>query len=102
VTETFTSTLVPGLTVTHAFTTSSGGAVNITITSIAPVSTIQVGLGVGVWDGTTCAIALSTNQARQGETYQAVASLAGSYCIAISDVGNVVGESTYSVDVVHP
>ena len=100
--DTYNGTIAIGGTVTHAFPTSAGGTISILIESLGPVSTQAVGLGVGVWDGTSCTLALSTNAATQGVTYDAITNALGNYCITLSDPGTFTEPNTYQVRVTHP
>ena len=101
-TETYTGTIAIGGTATHAFPTASAGTISILLESVGPVSTQAMALGVGVWDGTSCTLALSTNAATQGVPYEAVTNALGNYCITLSDPGTFTGANTYQVRVTHP
>ena len=91
-----------GGTTTHAFPTASGGTISIVIESVGPVSTQALGLGVGVWDGATCQLALTTPAATQGVTYEATTNALGNYCITLADPGTFTEPNTYQVRVTHP
>lgn len=101
-TETYTGTVGIGATATHAFPTASAGTISILLESVGPVSTQTMGLGVGVWDGASCILALSTNAATQGIPYEAVTNALGNYCITLSDPGTFTEAITYQVRVTHP
>ena len=100
--DTYSGTIVIGGIVTHAFPTASGGTISIVIESVGPVSTQALGLGVGVWDGAACTLALSTTAATQGVTYEATTNALGNYCITLSDPGTFTEATTYQVRVTHP
>ena len=100
--DTYSGTIAVGGTVTHAFPTASGGTISIVIESVGPVSTQVLGLGVGLWEGTTCTLALSTSAATQGLTYEAITNTLGNYCITLSDPGSFTEANTYQVRVTHP
>ena len=101
-TDNYSGTLAIGESATHAFPAAGSGTISISVTALAPNSAVLMGLGVGIWDGATCQIQLSTNQAKLAETYQATISTAGNYCIVLGDAGNLVESTTYTVQVIHP
>ena len=101
-TDTFSGTVGVAGQVTHPFVVRGGGAVSLTLTAIGPNSTTLISLGLGGWNGVTCAIQLSTPQARLSEVYQASVGSAGNYCLVVADTGTFTGDVTYAVQVVHP
>jgi hypothetical protein len=100
--ETFNGTLTKSGGATHPFAVSRSGAVNVVLTSIAPDSTLVVGLSLGTWNGTACQAVLVKDNATQGSTLLGSASSTGNLCVRIYDVGHLVGSITYQIDVVHP
>ena len=102
VVDTYSGTIAIGGITTHAFPTASGGTISIVIESVGPVSTQALGPGVGVWDSSTCTLALSTSAATQGLTYEATTNALGNYCITLSDPGSFTEANTYQVRVTHP
>ena len=100
--DTYSGTIAIGGIATHAFPTASGGTISIVIESVGPVSTQVLGLGVGVWDSSTCTLALSTSAATQGLTYEATTNALGNYCITLSDPDSFSEANTYQVRVTHP
>lgn len=101
-TETFTGTLAVGAIVIHAFPVSGAGTVRMVITALTPASTTQVGLGFGVWDGVNCALALTTNQARVNQLFEASVGVAANYCVSLGDASNFTETTTYTIRVEHP
>jgi hypothetical protein len=110
-TETFTGSVLPPVAGVaqvdvHNFTiTVGGGSLNVTLVSAGPPSTITMGLGVGNPSSTgTCSFltngAISTVA---GSTAQLTGTnfSAGTYCVAVFDVGNVLQPVTYTVTVAH-
>jgi len=110
-TDTFTGTLNPPVNNAlqanvHNFTvTTAGGNINITLLSAGPPATIQLGLALGNPSSTGgCAIIPGfTAVTPAGSTAQLPASgaPAGSYCVVVGDVGNVLQAVTYTVTVAH-
>jgi hypothetical protein len=104
VTDTFTGTVpVSGLDF-HNFTVTTGGTVNATLVAAAPPSTITMGFAIGTPGTTGVCSLLSGAQVTTppGSTAQLTGSLnAGTYCVAVVDVGNAAGPIAYTVTVAH-
>ena len=104
-TETFSGTVAQSGTTGFPFTVSSTGSVTIGLTSVAPLSTMALGVGIGTSDGTTCGTSVSKNDnARTGTTALAGTATSGSYCVIVYDSGNVPDgwSVSFTVEVVHP
>jgi hypothetical protein len=92
ITENFTGTVEVGGTKAFSFTVTNPGNVNVSITSLSPVSTLTMGLGLGGWTAATetCTEALpATGGARLNVVLTGTPQAAGQYCVAIYDIGNV-------------
>ena len=103
VTETFTGTLLPGGIDTHPFTVSQIGGIEVRLVSVTPGA--SVGLGIGTPSGASCllinnlggvAVVSSPDAQLRG-----TATITGSFCISVSDVGNLVESVNYTVIVLH-
>jgi hypothetical protein len=101
-TDTFSGTLNPNGAATHTFVTGTSGAIIVTLTSIAPDSTIVVGLSLGTWNGNACQTVLAKDNAIQGSTVTGSASQAGNLCVRIYDVGRITDPIAYQIDTIHP
>jgi len=104
-TEAFSGTLAQSGTASHSFNVSATGTVTISLTSLSPLTTMSIGLGIGSWDGSTCSAAMSKNDnARAGSTALTGTAIAGNYCVRVYDSGNIPADwtVTYEVSVVHP
>src|SRR4029077_14194784 len=91
VTESFTGTVAVGATDFHTFSvSSSGGAINVTLTAAGPPPTIYMGIGVGTPSASTCALLNSGSAvAPAGISPQLSGTLSsGTYCVSVFDVGN--------------
>lgn len=99
-TDTFTGTLAAGGVDAHAFTVAQAGALTVTLTTLSPQSTITVGLGLGQPSGTSCSLSSTDNTAKMGSVEQTTLD-AGSWCVAIYDLGNVQGSDAYTLTVNH-
>jgi hypothetical protein len=105
VTETFTGTVPVGSSDTHTFVLSQAGELDVTLTAAGPPPTIFMGLGVGTLSGTSCVfLSGSTANVQASTTAQLAGSnvAAGTYCVAVYDIGNQAAPVTYALTVVHP
>jgi ABC-type Fe3+-hydroxamate transport system substrate-binding protein len=106
-TETFTGTLSQNGAFTHIFTTTTLGAVTVTIVSLSPNSSQIVGLSLGVWTGTTCSTSPQTggsanDTATAGSSITLNATAAGNLCARLYDVGFVTTPVLYTLTITHP
>ena len=102
ITETFAGTVTQNGAATFTFNTSLSGIVTATLKSIGPVTTAQVGLALGTWNGVTCAVVLANDRITAGLAVTGQVNAAGSLCVRVYDVGQLTGTSTFEVVVVHP
>lgn len=99
--DTFTGTVARLGFSSHSFTSQENGPLVITITSLAPTTTM--GLGLGAPAGEVCQ-ASGQVAVNQGDVLQPTGDVpAGTYCIVLFDIGNLAESSTvaYSVHVFH-
>jgi hypothetical protein len=102
VTDTFAGTLNPNGAFSYQFTTAASGTVTATLATLAPNSTLIVGIALGTFTQNACQIVLSKDSATQSSFIVGQASQANTYCVRIYDVGNVVDPATYELQVNHP
>jgi len=102
VTETFAGTVTQNGAATFTFNTSVSGIVTATLKSIAPVTTAQIGLALGTWNGVSCTVVLANDRITAGQAVTGQVNAAGSLCVRIYDVGQLTETSTFEVVVVHP
>jgi hypothetical protein len=102
-TETFTGNVTTGGKTQFSFTIVNPGDIQISITALAPLSTITMGIGLGFWDAPTsaCVEQLSTPAATLNVSFAATPSSAGEYCVTIFDTGNVQTSSDFTLTVTH-
>jgi hypothetical protein len=101
-TETFSGTLATQASNVYTFTVAKSGTVKVTLTSVAPTSTTQIGLGIGTPNGTACTTTSSTPSATAGSSPQiSVTQNPGSYCIRVFDSGSLTTTITFSITVEH-
>lgn len=105
-TESFSGTVAQLATTGNPFAVSANGPVTIELTSVEPLATMALGVGIATWDGTACGTtAISKNDnARTGAAALSGTATAGNYCVTVYDSGNVPEGWTvsFSVQVVHP
>jgi hypothetical protein len=102
VTDTFAGTLTPNGAASYTFTTATSGTLTATLATLAPNSSLIVGLALGTWSGNACQIILSKDSASQASFIVGQGSQASTFCVRIYDVGNVVDPATYEIQVNHP
>lgn len=104
-TDTFSASFAQQGSVTHLFKVAATGQVTVTLTNVAPLSTLALGVGFMTSDGTSCVTTLTQNpDARANTTALQGIAVAGNYCVRVYDSGNVdlATTVTYTVNVVHP
>lgn len=101
-TETFTALLTTNGAVVFPFSEGQAGTVTATLTTIAPDSGLTLSMDLGTWNGSTCAIVVTTNPAVQGSSVIGQANAAGTLCARVSDAnGIVVNPESITVTVSH-
>jgi hypothetical protein len=104
-TEVFSGTLSQLGSTTQVFTVAATGTVDISLTSVAPLATLALGVGVQTSDGTNCVTTITQNDnARSGASALKGTVSAGKYCVRLYDSGNIPasGSADYTIQVVHP
>jgi hypothetical protein len=103
-TETFSGSFPQLGSAVHTFTVAANGTMTLTVTSVAPLTTMAIGVGIGSWDGTTCNVISKNDNARPGVTALTGTAVAGNFCSKVYDSGNVPDgwTVTYTIQVVHP
>ena len=102
ITENFTGTLNPFGTNFHQFTVAQVGGLKVTINSIVPSAAIGVAIGTPSPATGSC-IPITGLTAVGGPDAQlsGTTTIPGNYCIAVSDVGNLVEAVNYTITVLH-
>jgi hypothetical protein len=99
-TETFAGILTVNGGVTFSFT-SNRGAVTATLSTVAPDSSVVMGMSLGVWNGISCAATLPNDQAVQGVTIYGTVNTTGALCVRIYDVGKLADSLNFEIKVIH-
>ena len=106
VTDTFTGNLALQGANSHAFVITVTGKIAITLTSIGPPPTAEVGIGLGIPVGLTCSLTLgdgTRTTTTAGTTPQISGTiLPGTFCVAVFDAGMLAEPVDYTVTVAHP
>jgi hypothetical protein len=102
VTETFTGNVNVNGAVTHTFAVTAAGTVTATLTEITPLNTVTVGFSLGTWNGTSCQVVMSKDDAIQANALIGTASGQGFLCARVYDVGKFTEAIGYTITVVHP
>jgi hypothetical protein len=87
---------------THNFITARLGRVSATLTSLTPNEELIVGFGLGTWNGSACNIVLANDKAAKATVIYGNVNASGELCVRVYDVGNVIEETSYEVNVEHP
>jgi hypothetical protein len=101
-TEQFSGDLNRNGATSHSFTVTGTGSVTSTLTTVAPDSTISIGMALGTWNGTSCQVIIANDRAVQGITVTGATSGVGSLCVRMYDIGQLTTTVSYTVTVVHP
>ena len=102
VTETFAGSININGAAMFTFPTTAAGTVNATLRALTPVSTIQVSLAMGTWNGVSCLVGQVTDRVSQGGSITGSVSGAGTLCVRISDIGQLTEQTGFEIVVVHP
>lgn len=103
VSEEFTGTLNINGGASFPFVAQAAGLITATLTTLGPDSTLSVGLSLGTWNGTSCAVAsIHNDNAGQGSSIIGQATGTGSLCTRVYDVGKISESIAYTITVVHP
>jgi hypothetical protein len=104
-TDTFDGSVSKNGATSHPFIATSSGLITALLVSEAPDSTLPIGMSLGTWNGSSCQVLLTKDNAVQGTALYANASGAGSLCLRMFDSAGTVSASTpvtYEVTVSHP
>jgi hypothetical protein len=89
----------------HIFAVAAQGTVDVSLTSVAPLATMSLGVAVATSDGTSCLATITQNaDARSGSIALKGTAAIGNYCVRVYDSGNIPASTqvSYTLDVAHP
>ncbi len=105
VSEQFTGSVPVGGSRFYAFEVGTFGTVTLTIDRVGgggvPTS-VWVGLGLGVPEGTGCATTTSLNTQSGAGPHISSTLAAGTYCASIYDIGNLGAPAPFAATIAHP
>jgi len=100
--EAFTGTLTVFGTNVHPFTVKEVGGLQVIISSVDPSAAIGIGIGTpSVTTGTCTVLSTLTTVAGPGAQLSGTATVSGSFCVQVYDVGNLVESVAYTITVIH-
>jgi hypothetical protein len=101
-TVTFASELVVHGSATRSFTTSTGGTIKLTLTTLGN-GTPTAGIGIGLAaSGAPCSLAQSAVTGPGADPQVVISADAGSYCVQVYDPGSLSEDTPFSLTVEHP
>jgi hypothetical protein len=105
-TETFSGTLLKNAAYTHPFAVTDAGDVSVfLLQSVDPArpenNAIPIGVSLGTWNGTSCAIVIANDNISPGASLTGRATAAGNLCVRVYDVGYVPGATNYELLIDH-
>jgi len=104
-TETFSGTLTKNSAYTHPFVVGDAGDVSVFLIrstdAAQPDNTVSLGVSLGTWNGTSCAIVIANDNVSQGSSISGRATAAGNLCVRVYDVGFVPGSANYELLIDH-
>lgn len=101
ITETFTGTVAVGGAAVFSFGVTATGNVTATYKSISPDSGVAMGLALGTWNGSTCSVVITNDNAFVNSTIIGAASAAGDLCVRAYDIGKLGATQTVELSVTH-
>ncbi|MES1255001.1 MAG: hypothetical protein ABUS56_05300 [Acidobacteriota bacterium] len=102
-TETFASILAPLGTASRTFVASASGTITATLTTAGPPSNVAVQLGLGAPNPAGPGCALTKVVTAVAGTQLTTTGDAGSYCVAILDIGNAPRAGiSFTISIFHP
>lgn len=105
VSEEFAGTMAVSGARFYAFAVGTYGTVNVTLDRVgggAVPTSVWVGLGVGVPEGTDCSTTTSLNTQSGAGPHVSTTLAAGTYCARIYDIGNLAAPAPFAVTIAHP
>ncbi len=100
ITDTFSDTLLVLGTNTHQFTVGEVGGVKVTLNSVDPSAAVGIGVGAPT-TGACTVLSKITAVGGAGVQLSGTATVTGTFCLSVYDVGNLVEPVTYTITVLH-
>ena len=100
-TVSFSGTLTVNGGATHRFTAQAAGTINLRLKTLAPVTTVTVGLWLGVWTGASCNMVLQNENAVLDTVMIGAANASGEFCARVYDVEKLTAPTDYTIEISH-
>jgi len=84
---------------THRFT-AGAGEINVRLKVLAPVESVTIGMGLGIWTG-TCDIRISDDNAVFNALLIGTATASAEFCVRMHDVGKLAAPTDYTIEITH-
>jgi hypothetical protein len=97
--ETFSGSLNVNGARTHSFPVDRSGQVTAQVRALPQSATI--GVSLGTFNGSACAILISKTDAVLNSTVTGIAQSTGQFCVWLNDVGKLTEGVDYTIEVTH-
>jgi hypothetical protein len=103
-TDTFSGSVTPGGRDVHTFPVTAEGAIDVTLTSVAPASAAVMGISLGMAGDNGCAALAGASTLTAAGTAAQLSGIvtAGTMCVDVHDPGTLTATVSYTVTVLHP
>lgn len=99
ITESFSEKLNVNGARTHSFTVDRAGTVTAQVKALP--DGVTIGVSLGTFNGSACAILLSKTDAVLNSTVTGTAQSTGQFCVWVNDVGKLTAGVDYTIEVTH-
>ena len=100
ITESFSGNLNVNGARTHSFAVDRAGTVTAQLKALSDQAA-TIGVSLGTFNGSACAILLSKTDAVLNSTVTGTAQSTGQFCVWLNDVGRLTAGVDYTIDVTH-
>jgi hypothetical protein len=100
ITETFDDTLLVFGTNSHTFNVQQVGGLKVSIANVTPSAAVLLGVGTSSVSGCILISSLPTVASATAQI-SGTATVPGTFCVLVSDAGNLVESVTYTVTIIH-
>jgi hypothetical protein len=100
ITESFGGNLNVNGARTHSFVVDRAGTVTAQLKALSD-QTAMIGVSLGTYNGSACAILLSKTDAVLNSTVTGTAQSTGQFCVWLNDVGKLTTGVDYTIEVTH-
>ena len=103
-TDTFSGTVTAGGRDIHNFPVTAEGAIDVTLTAVAPASATVMGVSLGMAGDNGCAVLAGASTLTAAGTAAQLSGIvtAGTMCVEVYDAGTLTATVSYTVTVLHP